>query len=37
MESTQVSGGDSRHNLARGQTSTLKMLWKFNSVYNPAL
>ncbi len=24
-------------NLARGQTSTLKMLWKFNSVYNPAL
>ena len=25
------------HNLARGQTSTLKMLWKFNSVYNPAL
>ena len=25
------------HNLARGQTNTLKMLWKFNSVYNPAL
>ena len=25
------------HNLARGQTSTLKMLWRFNSVYNPAL
>ncbi|HMF37130.1 MAG TPA: radical SAM protein, partial [Isosphaeraceae bacterium] len=25
------------HNLARGQTSTLKMLWKFNSVYNPGL
>src|SRR6516225_6136097 len=24
-------------NLARGQTSTLKMLWKFNSVYDPAL
>ena len=24
-------------NLARGQTNTLKMLWKFNSVYNPAL
>jgi hypothetical protein len=24
-------------NLARGQTSTLKMLWRFNSVYNPAL
>ncbi len=24
-------------NLARGQTSTLKMLWKFNSVYNPEL
>ena len=25
------------HNLARGQTSTMKMLWKFNSLYNPAL
>jgi hopanoid C-3 methylase len=24
-------------NLARGQTNTLKMLWKFNSVYNPEL
>jgi hopanoid C-3 methylase HpnR len=24
-------------NLARGQTNTLKMLWKFNSVYDPAL
>ncbi len=24
-------------NLARGQTNTLKMLWKFNSVYNPRL
>ncbi len=24
-------------NLARGQTNTLKMLWKFNSVYNPAM
>jgi hypothetical protein len=24
-------------NLARGQTNTLKMLWKFNSVYNPKL
>ena len=23
-------------NLARGQTNTLKMLWKFNSVYDPA-
>src|SRR5271157_1658450 len=29
--------GTLAHNLARGQTSTLKMLWKFNSVYNPAL
>jgi hopanoid C-3 methylase len=25
------------HNLSRGQTNTLKMLWKFNSVYDPAL
>src|SRR5246500_716906 len=25
------------NNLARGQTNTLKMLWKFNSVYNPEL
>ena len=25
------------HNLARGQTNSLRMLWKFNSVYNPAL
>ncbi len=25
------------NNLARGQTNTLKMLWKFNSVYNPQL
>lgn len=24
-------------NLSRGQTNTLKMLWKFNSVYNPKL
>jgi hopanoid C-3 methylase HpnR len=24
-------------NLARGQTNTLKMLWRFNSVYNPEL
>jgi hopanoid C-3 methylase HpnR len=24
-------------NLAHGQTNTLKMLWKFNSVYNPSL
>ena len=24
-------------NLARGQTNTLRMLWKFNSVYNPEL
>jgi hopanoid C-3 methylase HpnR len=24
-------------NLARGQTNTLRMLWKFNSVYNPSL
>jgi hopanoid C-3 methylase HpnR len=24
-------------NLARGQTNSLKMLWKFKSVYNPAL
>src|SRR5450759_562921 len=24
-------------NLARGQTNTLKMLWKFNSVYDPQL
>lgn len=24
-------------NLARGQTNTLKMLWKFNQVYNPQL
>jgi len=24
-------------NLARGQTNTLKMLWKFNSVYDPKL
>jgi hypothetical protein len=24
-------------NLARGQTNTLKMLWRFNSVYNPQL
>jgi hopanoid C-3 methylase HpnR len=24
-------------NLARGQTNTLKMLWKFNSVYDPEL
>jgi hopanoid C-3 methylase HpnR len=24
-------------NLARGQTNTLKMLWKFNGVYNPEL
>ena len=24
-------------NLARGQTNTLEMLWKFNSVYNPEL
>jgi hopanoid C-3 methylase HpnR len=24
-------------NLARGQTNTVKMLWKFNSVYNPQL
>ncbi len=24
-------------NLARGQTNTLKMLWKFNSVYDPRL
>jgi hopanoid C-3 methylase HpnR len=30
-------GGILAHNLARGQTNTLKMLWKFNSVYNPAL
>ena len=29
--------GTFAHNLARGQTSTLKMLWKFNSVYNPAV
>ena len=29
--------GTLAHNLARGQTSTLKMLWKFNSVYDPAL
>jgi hopanoid C-3 methylase HpnR len=25
------------NNLARGQTNTLKMLWKFNSVYDPRL
>src|SRR6201994_230403 len=25
------------NNLARGQTNTLRMLWKFNSVYNPEL
>jgi hopanoid C-3 methylase len=25
------------NNLARGQTNTLKMLWRFNSVYNPEL
>ena len=25
------------NNLSRGQTNTLKMLWRFNSVYNPAL
>jgi hopanoid C-3 methylase HpnR len=24
-------------NLARGQTNTVKMLWKFNSIYNPRL
>ena len=24
-------------NLARGQTNTLKMLWKFNGIYNPRL
>jgi hopanoid C-3 methylase HpnR len=30
-------GGILARNLARGQTNTLKMLWKFNSVYNPAL
>jgi len=24
-------------NLSRGQTNTLKMLWKFNSIYNPEL
>jgi hypothetical protein len=25
------------HNLARGQTNTLKMLWKFNNVYDPSM
>jgi hypothetical protein len=25
------------NNLARGQTNTLKMLWKFNSIYDPRL
>jgi hopanoid C-3 methylase HpnR len=25
------------YNLGRGQTNTLKMLWRFNSVYDPAL
>lgn len=30
-------GGILANNLSRGQTNTLKMLWKFNSVYNPKL
>jgi hopanoid C-3 methylase HpnR len=30
-------GGILARNLARGQTNTLKMLWKFNSVYDPRL
>jgi hopanoid C-3 methylase HpnR len=29
--------GTLMRNLARGQVNSLKMLWKFNSVYNPAL
>jgi hopanoid C-3 methylase HpnR len=33
----KVLSGILARNLARGQTNTLKMLWKFNSVYNPAL
>ncbi len=33
----QELAGILAQNLARGQTNTLKMLWKFNSVYNPAL
>ncbi|MDG3003715.1 hopanoid C-3 methylase HpnR [Paludisphaera mucosa] len=30
-------GGILANNLSRGQTNTLKMLWKFNSVFNPEL
>ncbi|WP_165219159.1 hopanoid C-3 methylase HpnR [Aquisphaera insulae] len=30
-------GGILARNLARGQTNTLRMLWKFNSVYDPSL
>jgi hopanoid C-3 methylase HpnR len=36
---TAVKGlaGILANNLARGQTNTLKMLWRFNSVFNPEL
>lgn len=30
-------GGILANNLGRGQTNTLKMLWRFNSVFNPKL
>jgi hopanoid C-3 methylase HpnR len=30
-------GGVLAHNIARGQINALRMLWKFNSVYNPSL
>jgi hopanoid C-3 methylase HpnR len=33
----KVLAGILARNLARGQTNTLRMLWKFNSVYNPQL
>jgi hopanoid C-3 methylase HpnR len=33
----KVVAGILARNLARGQTNTLKMLWKFNSIYDPAL
>jgi hopanoid C-3 methylase HpnR len=36
-EAVKVVAGILARNLARGQTNTLKMLWKFKSVYDPAL
>jgi hopanoid C-3 methylase HpnR len=33
----KVLAGILARNLARGQTNSLRMLWKFNSVYDPAL